>query len=224
MNHRLIIFGASSHLIKSIPARFHDEFQVTLISREYIKTGGENIQIDGYSDHRLYEYLSEKIEKKIKSTYLYLNGVADNTIFISQEEKDIAKIIDINLFLPIRLTNFILQKHSNRENRFIFVTSSRAAQGGQGIVLYSTTKGALRNLVRSLALEYGRISQYFFTISLGLFDGGLKKLVSEKLQREMINASAIKKFVSPEEFWTTVHYISNNTAATGSTIHVDNGF
>ena len=226
MNKQLVIFGGSSGLAKDLCTSMCREFNIICLSSKKIDTPNtkvKHIHIKDYSDENITKFI-DNLDKKKEHLFLFMNGITDPSAFYKLSKDQISNIIKVNLELPANITNIIIKKFIPNKTKFIYFSSSRAFLGDKGISLYSATKSSLKYFAKSLSLEYGKFNQYFYTISLGVFEKGLAEKVKKSDLDRIFKRAAISNPVSIEELKKSIIYISDSDSATGSVIHVDNGY
>jgi 3-oxoacyl-[acyl-carrier protein] reductase len=224
MTKKIILVGASSDLAREVSIGLSEKFDVINLSRKPIADNRcTNVCIQDYSTIEINKFLST-LDKVDAHTFIFFNGMSDSEIFVNISEDEIHSIVNTNLIAPILFTKACLKKFIPKKNNYIYLTSTRALNGDRGIALYSTTKSALKFLTRSLALEYGKFNQIFHTISLGIFDCGLIKMVNKNTLDRVTKNSALNGYVDTQELCRAIAYIVHSEASTGSVLHIDNGY
>jgi 3-oxoacyl-[acyl-carrier protein] reductase len=220
----LVIFGGSSAIAREIATQATIDFEVVLISRKNIDL--ENIKVlkvENYSEAELAN-LYGLIANHGTVTFIFLNGIAETSAFYRLSTPDITDILEVNLGLPIRITNLLLKKYLNKKLNFVYSSSSRALAGDVGISVYSASKAGLVSFAKCMALEYGRLQHQFVVLSLGLFDSGLNDSLTDVKRKEIFSRSATPNFVNPHDLWVTLKFIIGNRSINGSALKVDNGY
>jgi 3-oxoacyl-[acyl-carrier protein] reductase len=179
--------------------------------------------VDIYSSESITDFVA-KLSKSDSHIFIFFNGIADSKIFINMAESEVHSIINTNLIVPIIFTKACLARLLPKKNKYIYLTSSRALAGDRGITLYATTKSALKYFARSLALEYSNFKQFFYVISLGLFDAGLNKSVPTDRANSITQTSAIKGYVDVNDLTNAIEFAIQSDSSTGSVIYCDNGY
>ena len=224
MIKKIIIVGASSDLAKETSKELSKNYEVLNLSRKSISNvSSQSKVISDYSTPEINKFL-ESLNKSDSHSFIFFNGISDSEIFVNSSDEEINDILNTNLSVPILFTKAILKKFIPRRTKYIFLTSTRALNGDKGIALYSTTKGALKYLARSLSLEYGKFNQYFHVISLGIFDLGLIKKVNKSTLDRIKKNSAINGYVDIKNLVKTIEFVIQSDASTGSIVHADNGY
>ena len=213
MKKHIIIFGGSSFLAQEVFKNFkRKKIKITSFSR---KKKTNNHQTD---------YSLKSIINSLSNKFVFFNSIPDNSIFKNYLEKDIKKIIEINLTMPIILTNGLLKKYFFHKPKFIFISSSRALKGDKGIALYSTTKNGIKSFSRNIALEYASYDIVSKVIHLGLFKGGLKDKLSIQSNTKILNNTFNGKYLKIKQLVNTLEFAINDTGGNGSEIFCDNGY
>jgi len=221
MKKHIIIFGGSSFLAQETYKNFKKKkIRTTSFSKKKIK----NNQRTNYSQKSIVKLLSNKIRNNETPVFIFFNSIPDNSIFKNYLEKDIKKIIEVNLMMPIILTNSILKKYFFQKPKFIFISSSRALKGDKGISLYATTKNGIKSFSRNIALEYANYDIVSKVIHLGLFKGGLKNKLSTQSNTKILNDTFNGKYLKIKQFLKTLEFAINDTGGNGSEIFCDNGY
>mgnify|MGYP001217001214 CR=1 FL=1 len=221
-----VVVGSSSYVAKLFVQDLSKKEKVISISRSNSYPRIKNVlnfKTD-YSKKSLNKIFNNKIFNTHNITYLFFNSLADSKAFYNLNEKEIKKMIDINLLQPILFTKQILNTFSNLKINFIFVSSSRAILTDEGISIYSSTKNGITAFSKCMAIEYGRLNKNFRVVSLGIFKGGLKNQLSQKNYNKIMDRTAIKKMISIKEFIKCIKFIEKDTSGNGSTIKLDNGY
>ncbi len=225
----LVIFGASSSIGMGLVERVDSEIDVILVSRKWAgdsfisRPGIQAFAVSDYSFQHL-EPVFSAIEQYSDASFLFLNGVAESVAFYKLDEEFIKEVLSVNLCLPISLTNELIKRFVRKKLTFIYSSSSRALMGDVGISVYSASKVGLVNFAKCMALEYGRLGHQFVVLSLGLFEGGLNHLLTERQRVKIFNRSAAPTFVSLDELWNSMKFAIQNRSVNGSVLKVDNGY
>lgn len=221
-----VVVGSSSHIAKLFIRSLSKKQKIISISRSETDLKYKNILSykTDYSKKSINKILKNKIFKTKNITYLFFNSVADSKAFYALKEKEVKKIININLLQPILFTKEILSKFSNIKINFIFINSSRAISSDEGISIYSSTKNGISAFSKCMAIEYGKFNKNFRVVSLGIFKGGLKNQLSTKNFNKIMDRTAIKKMITIKEFIKCIKFIEQDMSGNGSIIKLDNGY
>ena len=226
MKKQLVIFGGSSGLAKDLSQVLYNDFNIICLSSKKLDSANKKIKyvhIVDYSENIISNFI-DSLDTKKEHIFLFMNGITDSSAFYKLSNKDITNIIKVNLELPVIITNMLIKKFMLKRTKYIYFSSSRALLGDRGISLYSATKSSLKYFSRSMSLEYGKFNHFFYTISLGVFEKGLAETVKKADLERIFKRSAINDSVHINELKKSILYISDNDAASGSVLNVDNGY
>lgn len=228
MKKKYFIFGANSAVAKNFIKKIHKNNSIICFSSKNIKKNKitKNIKYikTNYSTILVNKILNKEIHNNNKNIFLFFNAISEHKAFYKMKEKEIKKIINVNYFLPILLTNMIIKNYYLKKLTFIYFSSSRALSIDKGIALYGSTKIGLESFVKSMALEYGNLGLNFRVVSLGLMEGGLEKTITNEIKNLIFKRSSINKKIKIEEIHRIVELIIRDTSGNGSTIKCDNGY
>ena len=221
MKKHIIIFGGSSFLAQEVFKNFkRKKIKTTSLSRRE----GVNNYKTNYSLKSVIKLLSDKIKNDEIPVFIFFNSIPENSIFKNCLEKDIKKIIEVNLTMPIILTNGLLKRYFFQKPKFIFISSSRALKGDKGIALYSTTKNGIKSFSRNIALEYASYDIVSKVIHLGLFKGGLKDKLSIQSNAKILKNTFNGEYLKIKQLINTLEFAIDDTGGNGSEIFCDNGY
>lgn len=226
MKKQLVIFGGSSGLAKDLCQVLYNDFNIICLSSKKLDSSNKKIKyihIDDYAEENISNFINS-LDIKKEHIFLFMNGITDSSAFYKLSTNDIKNIIKVNLELPVIITNILIKKFMLKRTKYIYFSSSRALLGDRGISLYSATKSSLKYFSRSMSLEYGKFNHFFYTISLGVFEKGLAEIVKKDDLERIFKRSAINDSVHINELKKSILYISDNDAASGSVLNVDNGY
>lgn len=220
------LIGGSAGLAAPIMQRFLKSANIHVISRK--KRNFKNkkckwIKVKSYNEKAISNIIKKNSSKK-KIIIMFLNAISDTKPFYYITSKELNKIVNTNLILPLNITKEILVKLFNKEIKFIYFSSSRAEKGDKGITIYAASKTALINSIKSLSMEYSNLKKFFYGISLGIFKTGLIKKVPKNKIKKIKSESAISDFVKFDDLNNCIELIIKNNSLTGSVINCDNGY
>ena len=226
MKKTIVLFGGSSGLALDLCLKLSDGFNIINVSSSSTNLNHKNIEevkLTNYNEKELLKFLLS-LSKKDEYIFLFMNGITDSKAFYKMDSKEISHIIKVNFELPVMITNIIIKKFMLHKTKYVYFSSSRALLGDRGISLYSSTKSSLKYFARSLSLEYGKFNQFFYTISLGVFEKGLVSKVKKSDLDKIIKRSATNTVVNIDELVRAINYLSENNSPTGSVLNIDNGY
>lgn len=154
-------------------------------------------------------------------------GLGLDGILATIPDKDIDKLISLNLKVPILLSrsmsrNIIKYK---TEARIINISSIISQSGYNGLSVYSSTKAGLNGLTISLARELGRTGTTVNAILPGYIKTEMTNKLSDKQLNQIIKRTPLGKLVKTEDISAIVKFLLSKEAGsvTGQLIKVDSG-
>ncbi len=171
------------------------------------------------------ESILENEFRKINITkIIYLATNKKEELFLNISDEDINRHLYVNHILFLKLLKFFIQKMiSIKDGNILYVGSSKAHSGDIGTSLYSSSKAASINAIRSLSKEYGRFNIRFNTLMLGYFGGKLWDQIPEKTRSQMIKEPSLNRLGTTDEFCNTALFLLNSTYITGEDVYLDGG-
>ncbi len=133
------------------------------------------------------------LENKVTAIVSFI-GFGENSLFIDMKEKQIEKMIQANLLVPMNILRQSIPYVVQSNAQMVFATSIVAVKPEEGNPVYSATKMGLRGLVESLRSEMRavnlKISMLHFNsvqkIGVDCVYDSLKMLVDNKVQGDVI--------------------------------------
>jgi short-subunit dehydrogenase len=225
MVHKIVFIGASSELAQSLVPLIGSNADLICVSTKPLASSliSRNIILKDYSATSISDFVSS-LDRRSLHVFVFFNGVSDSCLFINSDETELLEIFSVNFFIPATFVRIALKRLVPSKNKYIFLSSARAFQGDRGVATYSASKSALKYFAKCLSLEYGPFNQFFYVLSLGLFEAGLAKKVNPKRLETLLANSAKKGFVAPSALLSGINFAIDNDSATGSVISVDNGY
>ena len=177
-----------------------------------------------------------KIFNQSKKDGNYIKAVINNAGIrqrakISQiSQKDIKKIFDINFFSIFEIMKFFLQYSlkNNLKTSIINIGSIVVMTGFSELCGYASTKGALKSLTQSFAVENARNNVRANMINPGFFKTSYfnKFKKNKKLYNWTISRIPLKRWGNPSEICNIVDFLASDKSSyiTGENINVDGGW
>ena len=150
--------------------------------------------------------------------------------FITQNS--FSEIFNINVEAPLFLTTTLLKRRKiNNASSIVFISSiNGSCIGAKGFTLYSTSKGALSGLVKSLAADLSKLKIRVNEIAPGMIktDGvnSIEENVSTSSIQEDINKYPLGGYGSPIDVANGCIYLRSKASkwVTGTKLIIDGGF
>ena len=157
-------------------------------------------------------------------------GVGGKGHGIDQPAEEWNHVLAVNLTAPFLCTRHAVRKmrEQGRGGRIINITSVHEEAPGGGGPAYTASKGGLRNLTRSLALELAPEDIRIINVAPGMILTKMNARASN--DAEVLRAAEAKiparRAGQPEDIANTVVFMVSDQASyvTGSTVFVDGGW
>ena len=171
---------------------------------------------------------SEIISEKNKIDILINNaGTIQTSLFQMSSIKNFKRLFDVNFFNQVLFTQIILKSIiRNKKGNIIFLSSSSATDGNIGRSIYSTSKGAINSLTKTLSKELGRFNIRVNAIAPGLVDTDMANDNTEKsFKEDYIKLTSLNRVGNPKEIASIILSVCSdeNSFLTGQIIRVDGG-
>ena len=189
-NNRKILFvgGGSEIAIKIL--RKLQKMNIHNLSRKKNRLYKENFIVKSYSNSNL--------DKKLKSINYHFdvvfifNGSFEFSTLSFFNEKKFLNMLNINLLVPIRIINKLIQNKLLKKNSKVFFLSSKAASHAEiGNAYYSISKNSLNFVSKIFNKENKKRKIKFITITAGIIDSKMGTKV-----KQLINLDKKKSMFS----------------------------
>ena len=151
-------------------------------------------------------------------------GVTRDALFLRMKENQWDFVVDVNLkgtYLCSQAAAKAMMKTGGR----IVNTASIAALGNIGQANYSSAKGGIISLTRTLALELARYNITVNCVAPGTVNTAMFDTVSDELKEKYKERIPLKRFAEPDEIAAVHLFFCSEQGAyiTGQTLFVDGG-
>ncbi|MDM7957959.1 SDR family NAD(P)-dependent oxidoreductase [Blastomonas sp.] len=159
---------------------------------------------------------------------LVLNaGIADFGTLPETDQETWNKIMDVNVNGPVHFVRAALP-HLKESGGSVVMTSSVSGLGGDwGMTAYNTSKGAVTNLVRSLAIDHGKEGVRFNAVNPCVIRTPLtEEIIEDKTIHDNLKQRiALGRVGEPEEVAAAMAFLASDDARfiTGVNLPVDGG-
>ena len=174
--------------------------------------------------------LIRSLENQKPNCLVALAGIVISGDLISQSDKSIREVIDVNLISQIELAKQVIQYWLDEKitGNIVFVSSWVDHVPWPGITPYAASKAGLVSACRGIAREYARFGIRANVISPGIVDVGMaaKQWREEPDYRARASrAIPLGRLQSPEEVAQGIAFLLSDRASymTGSTLLIDGG-
>lgn len=154
-------------------------------------------------------------------------GISKVGLFIDSTEEDINKMLGVNLFGALYLSNQVVKDMLKRKKGIIVNVSSIWGETGASCeVLYSATKGGIDSLTKSLAKELAPSNIRVNAVAPGVIDTDMNAIFTKEERRGLEEEIPMERFGRCDEVAKTVLFLCKDDSSyiTGQVIRVDGGF
>jgi len=153
-------------------------------------------------------------------------GWDDFKNFVDTDEAFQARILEINLAGPMRLTRAVLPGMLDAGfGRIVNIASDAGRVGSTGEAIYSGAKGGLIAFTKTVARETARRGITANAVCPGPIDTPLLATMEERLREALARAIPMRRLGKPEDVAPAVAFLASEAAAfiTGQTLSVSGG-
>ena len=176
------------------------------------------------------DFIAETITK-IMSSWSNIDVLVNNAGIIRDNflqkisEDDWDKVLAVNLKGPFLWARAVAgHMRANQSGKIVNIIS-RAWLGNIGQSNYSSSKGGLVSLTRTLALELARFQIHVNGVAPGLIDTPMTQGMPQKSRDRLIQMQPTKKMGTVKDIAAAVCFLASERAnfITGQILHVDGG-
>lgn len=166
-------------------------------------------------------------EYKTIDAIIFASGISEINMLNKQEDLQIKKILDINLYAPIIITKKLMGKllalKDIRTTNIIYISSIWGMTGASCEAVYSASKAGLINFSNALAKELGPSGVRVNSISPGLIDTKMNDAISKNDKDIFIEEIPLRRVGYVDEVAKTVRFLLDVNYVTGANIKIDGG-
>ncbi len=146
--------------------------------------------------------------------------------FMDNTPDFITKVIDINLYGPIRFTRaFLPAMIEAKAGKIVSVSSDAGRVGSMGETVYAGAKGGIIAFSKSLAREMARHKINVNVVCPGPTDTPLLQSQGERLREALIRAIPFRRVAEPDEIASAILFFASDLTdyVTGQVLSVSGG-
>lgn len=178
----------------------------------------ESVQNLAAFSHKIFD----KIDAIINNAGIFVSGALHE---IPENSWDKIMNVDVkSIYLMTK--SFVPDMIKNKSGVIINTASVSGLLGDYNMAAYSAAKGAVTNLVKSMALDYGKYGIRVNNVAPGPTNTPMFQKNPQETIDKFIAASPINKIVEPEDIAATMYFLVSDDARsiTGQNIPVTAGF
>ncbi|GGJ37103.1 SDR family NAD(P)-dependent oxidoreductase [Deinococcus roseus] len=231
----IVVTGAARGIGLAIARRFvQDGEKVILVDvLPELEQVAASLEATAVLGDLLDDALLETLEQKVGENLDVLVNNAAISAPGSAAETDVAafrKVMEVNAIAPVRLVQRLLPR-MRAGSSIVNVASVQGLFAEQNNAAYNTSKGALVNLTRSMALDFAPGGIRVNAVAPGAIatEAVLGAIASstdpEQTRQDWEDLHALRRLGQPEEVASVVHFLASRAASfvTGVILPVDGG-
>ena len=152
-------------------------------------------------------------------------GIIRDNLISNISEQDWDQVLDVNLKGAFLCCQAVFPTLKSQRSGKIVNIVSRAWLGSIGQANYTSSKGGLVSLTRSLALEFARFQINVNAVAPGAIDSPMTQGMSAEGRERLIRMQPTGKMGKVEDISAAVAFLASDDAEfiTGQVLHVDGG-
>ena len=168
------------------------------------------------------------ISKEHKDIDVLVNnaGITNDALILRMKYSQWSKVINTNLNSNFVIIKSILPSMiAKRNGKIIGISSVVALTGNPGQSNYTSSKGGMISMYKSLALEVAKRNINVNLVSPGFIISSMTDQLNEDQKNNILQNIPMKKFGKPEDVASLVLFLSSKEASyiTGQNFHINGG-
>ncbi len=222
----IVITGASAGIGKTLYNKFL-ELGGEVIGTTNTKKNKDLIKLDLNKKQSLTKFL--RFLRKRKKIDVLINNAGINIInpINKIKEKDLKKILNVNLEAPIKICHEVSKKMiKNNYGKIINISSIFGNISKEKRVVYSVSKFGINGLTKGSAVDLASKNILVNSVSPGFVLTDLTKKILGKKISKIEKTIPLKRLAKTDEIANIIIFLASkkNTYLTGQNIIVDGGF
>lgn len=233
---KLLITGASSGIGRSMAVECSKAGASVVLTARNEERLKETLAMMEPGEHLIYpadmmqeedvENLAQSIPYKLDGVVLCA-GINDKLIIKQISNLDIDKMVSTNFTGPVRLVQSLLKgKKINKFCSFVFMSSVSAFYPSVSNALYASTKAAITQFSKVLALEVLSLKARVNSIEPAFVETEMISKYPPEVLDEIRANYPLGRFAKPEEIaYAAIYYLSDaSQLVTGTSLVIDGGY
>lgn len=179
--------------------------------------------------------LVSEVKNEFGTLNILVNNAGIHTVGTIEEltEEQFFNSLNVNVMGLFYMTKYFLPllKQNSSGSSIVNVSSNLGSMGARGRIAYPTTKAAVNNFTRCMAMDYARFGVRVNAIAPGAIDTEMtrnffKSINSEEFILTNRAMHALNRFAEPEEIARGVLFLACNDSSymTGAVLAMDGGY
>ena len=176
--------------------------------------------------------MAEEIKMHTEKLDVLINnaGTAHSVYSVNETEEDWGRVINLNLTSQFFVAQTIAKELMipAKSGKIINMCSLGGIMGMATAVAYSSSKGAVMQMTKSLACEWARFGITVNCVCPGFVETALieENLKNEKWLGYMTMRTPMRRLAKPEDVAGTILFLSSDMASyiTGASVVIDGGY
>lgn len=243
MNHifsleekKILVTGASSGIGRTIAIECSKNGASVILTARNEERLTETLGLMASGNHKIISAdmtnesqvvnLAKSIDNKLDGVVLCA-GVNDKLIIKLVANSDIEKMVSTNFTGPVRLIQSLLKgKKINKQCSFVFMSSVSAFYPSVSNALYASTKAAIEQFSKVLALEVLPLKGRVNCIEPAFVETEMITKYPPEVLDEIRANYPLGRFAKPEEIaYAAIYYLSDaSQLVTGTSLVIDGGY
>ncbi len=166
-----------------------------------------------------------KIDGLVNCAGIYAGGAAHDL-----DINDWQRVLDVNLTGGMLLAKHVVANMLKNENggSLVNLASIYGMTGGTGNLPYNVSKGAILQLTRSMAADYGKFGIRVNTVSPGYIETPMSSVIKEspEYHEDFVNMHLLRRTGQADEVAAAIVFLLSDDASfiSGVNLPVDGGF
>jgi 3-oxoacyl-[acyl-carrier protein] reductase len=199
----------------------------TLSAEEYDVVAPSSRELDLSDEDSVFRWI--EINKSTEFHAMVLSaGVNYPEILFSEQESKFGEINQVNFLSHQTLLKTFVPKMAHKGyGRIVAISSAYSTTSREGRSAYSISKASLESLIRSIAVEYGRLNVLANCVVPGFIDTALtRKNNSTEQIDQLVTRIPLNSLGQPKDVARAVKFLldPDNTYVTGQKIIIDGGY